>query len=115
MSCISSLRVVVLPAPFGPRNPKVSPIATSRFRPSSARYGLGRQNPIEKSFVRLSVRIANMPRVLSAEGGRVLLNRRAVGRGAARKHVECDGCRPVRVFEKGGAFGRAEGAHACDI
>ena len=36
ISCISSLSVVVLPAPFGPRKPKTSPRATSRVRLSSA-------------------------------------------------------------------------------
>src|SRR5688572_6181805 len=116
MSCISSLRVVVFPAPFGPRKPKVSPFSTSRFRPSSARYGLGRQNPVEKSFVRLWVRIANMlPRVLSAERRPALLNRRAVRRGPPRVYVECDRCGPVEVLEKRSAFVGAESAHTRNV
>ena len=44
-SCISSFSVVVLPAPFGPRNPKTSPVSTSSVRRSSARYGRLRQKP----------------------------------------------------------------------
>ena len=44
-SCISSLSVVVLPAPFGPRKPNTSPGSTARDRQSSARYGRGRQKP----------------------------------------------------------------------
>ena len=33
---VSMLAVVVLPAPFGPSKPKISPWATVRFMPSTA-------------------------------------------------------------------------------
>ena len=36
IGCISSLSVVVFPAPFGPRKPKISPLCTSSDRRSSA-------------------------------------------------------------------------------
>src|SRR3990170_3512547 len=58
MSCISSLSVVLLPAPLGPRKPNTSPGSTDSVRPSRARYGRGRQNPTRKSLVRSSVSIA---------------------------------------------------------
>ena len=45
MSWVSSLSVVVLPAPFGPRKPNTSFALDCSDRPSSARYGRGRQNP----------------------------------------------------------------------
>ena len=35
-SVVSILRVVVLPAPFGPRNPTISPFSTSRSTPATA-------------------------------------------------------------------------------
>src|SRR5262249_42092318 len=57
-SCMSSLSVVVLPAPFGPRNPKTSPADTSIDSRSSARYGRGRQKPTKKSLLRSRVRMA---------------------------------------------------------
>ena len=47
MSCISSFSVVVFPAPFGPRKPKISPGSIESVRRSSARYGRLRQKPIE--------------------------------------------------------------------
>src|SRR5712691_9908333 len=56
-SCISSLSVVVLPAPLGPRKPKTSPASTSSVRRSSARYGRLRQKPTVKSL--LSSRVAS--------------------------------------------------------
>src|SRR5215471_12826634 len=56
MSPMSSLSVVLLPAPLGPSSPKTSPAGTSRDRASNARYGRPRQNPTEKSLVSPSVR-----------------------------------------------------------
>src|SRR6185295_12728084 len=50
-SCMSSFSVVVLPAPFGPRNPNTSPGSISSVRLSSALYARFRQNPTAKSFV----------------------------------------------------------------
>ena len=44
-SWMRSFSVVVLPAPFGPRNPNTSPGRTSSVRRSSARYGRLRQKP----------------------------------------------------------------------
>src|SRR2546430_3227903 len=62
-SCMSSFSVVVLPAPFGPRNPNTSPSLTSSVRRSSAGYGRLRQKPTAKSLVRSNVaRAANVNR-----------------------------------------------------
>ena len=52
----SSLSVVLLPAPLGPSRPKTPPGGNLERQPSSARCGRGRQNPVEKSLVRRSVR-----------------------------------------------------------
>src|SRR5688572_10954333 len=62
ISCMSSLSVVVLPAPFGPRKPNTSPRPTCRSSRSSATYGLLRQNPTEQCLVSPSVRIASISR-----------------------------------------------------
>ena len=45
----------------GPETRTFRPRRCRELRLSSARYGRGRQNPIEKSLVRLSVRIADIP------------------------------------------------------
>ncbi len=37
---VSTLMVVVLPAPLGPRKPKISPASTSKVTPSTARRPL---------------------------------------------------------------------------
>ena len=47
-------RVVVLPAPFGPRNPVTPPGCTSKLRSSTARFG-------PKCFVRLRTWITARP------------------------------------------------------
>jgi hypothetical protein len=44
--------VVVLPAPFGPTNPAMTPVGTSRLTPSTAAR-------VPYLFVRCSVRIAS--------------------------------------------------------
>src|SRR5438093_1246893 len=57
MRFIRSFRVVVFPAPFGPRKPTTSPRATSSDRPSRARTLRFRQKPTSKSLVRFSISI----------------------------------------------------------
>ena len=55
MSPISILMVVVLPAPFGPTNPKISPCSTVRLRSRTASTRR-RRNPTSNVFVSPSVR-----------------------------------------------------------
>ena len=55
ISCISSFSVVVLPAPFGPSRPKISPRSTRIVSASRARLGRGRQKPARNSLVSASV------------------------------------------------------------
>src|ERR1043166_1957618 len=52
MRRMRSFKVVVLPAPFAPRKPKISPRPTVKDRPSSARTLRLRRKPTSESFVR---------------------------------------------------------------
>jgi hypothetical protein len=71
MSPVSILRVVVFPAPFGPRNPKISPSCTSKSMPSTATTLLP-----EKGFLKvlpsLSTRRTGPPRHGRAFGAPIL-------------------------------------------
>jgi hypothetical protein len=51
--------VVVLPAPLGPRSPKISPWKTARLRPSTAATSIPGYN-----FVKLTVRMTSLPVVV---------------------------------------------------
>src|SRR5258708_21131932 len=55
---ISSLRVVDLPAPFGPINPNTSPVFPCIFSPSSEVLFFRFKNPKGYSLVRFSISIA---------------------------------------------------------
>src|ERR1041385_7749695 len=57
---ISIFRVVVLPAPFGPRKPKISPSSTLRFKGRNASFGFLRQKPTEYVFSSPCISIAAM-------------------------------------------------------
>src|SRR5579862_129914 len=55
---ISSLMVVLLPAPLGPSSPNTSPSCTCMVRPSSEVFFFRCRNPCGYSLARLSVSIA---------------------------------------------------------
>src|SRR5580765_6566802 len=57
---ISSLSVVVLPAPLGPRKPNVSPVSTVRSSDFSAGRRFFFQKPTAYSLVRLLISMASM-------------------------------------------------------
>src|SRR5204862_807581 len=57
---ISSLNVVVLPAPLGPRKPNVSPVSTVRFSDFNAGRRFFFQKPTAYSLVRLLISMASM-------------------------------------------------------
>src|SRR5215471_505847 len=57
---ISIFRVVVLPAPLGPRKPKISPSSTLRCNGCNARLGRFRQNPTMYVFSRPRISMAAM-------------------------------------------------------
>src|SRR6476661_6846450 len=59
-SPMRSFSVVVLPAPLGPRNPKISPSSTARLSGCKARLGRLRQKPTEYVFSRPMVSIAGI-------------------------------------------------------
>src|SRR5215468_5036712 len=56
---ISSLIVVLFPAPFGPSSPNTSPSSTCIVRPSSEVFFFRWRNPCGYCFERFSVSIAN--------------------------------------------------------
>src|SRR5262249_27878377 len=56
---ISSLMVVLFPAPFGPSSPNASPSSTCMVRPSSEVFFFRCRNPCGYSFERFSVSMAN--------------------------------------------------------
>src|SRR4030095_4943135 len=58
MMPISSLIVVLFPAPFGPKNPNTSPSSICIVRPSSEVFFFKWRNPCGYSLVRFSVSIA---------------------------------------------------------
>ena len=79
--------VVVLPAPFGPRNPWISPGATSRLTPSTAREGAeGLDEVLDEDHSRLRAGEDQQPRPLPS--------RRGSGRSSGRRSV---GARPTRM------------------
>ncbi len=57
----SSLREVVLPAPLGPRNPKISPRLTDRDRSATATVA---PNCLRKQFVSMAFAAADMDKPL---------------------------------------------------
>src|SRR5580765_3856191 len=101
---ISSLSVVVLPAPLGPRKPNVSPVSTVRFSDFNAGRRFFFQKPTAYSLVRLLISMASMShqnasrnliapallRAMSESPIRVpLLYRRKLGRiGASRPRYQ---------------------------
>src|SRR5580700_5372126 len=71
---VSMLAVVVLPAPLGPRRPNISPLATVRFRQSTAFI------PPEYTLVRSFVRItADAPASGESDAELILLPSSAIG------------------------------------
>jgi len=52
---------VVLPAPFGPRSPKISPYLTERVMPVSASVYFGLKTPCLKVFETFSALMAYLP------------------------------------------------------
>ena len=61
MRPVSILIVVVLPAPFGPRKPKISPRGTSKLTPCTASTRLPREEPAVNVFVEPSLRPVDQP------------------------------------------------------
>src|SRR6266404_3800438 len=58
MMPISSLMVVLLPAPFGPKNPNTSPSSTCMVKPSSDVFLCKCRNPCGYSLERFSISMA---------------------------------------------------------
>src|SRR5215469_15198554 len=75
ISLINNLMAVVFPAPFGPMNPKISPVSTRMFSPSSDLLFFRFKKPCGYSLVKFSVSIAGavMSPFLAARAGPSIL------------------------------------------
>jgi len=62
---------VVLPAPFGPSKPKISPASTLRFSPSTAAKSVPGQTLVSSS-VRMTAAPSGWPVLLAAAGALVM-------------------------------------------
>src|SRR5207237_3764584 len=96
MSRVASIFIVVVfPAPFGPRRPKISPGSTTRSIPSTARKRsrLSCSRRSRSQIVRLP-RSKSFTRSLASTAGAAAIIRRAQSRGFAARHAQAGGFAP---------------------
>src|SRR5207237_4271929 len=98
MSRVASIFIVVVfPAPFGPRRPKISPGSTTRSIPSTARKRsrLSCSRRSRSQIVRLP-RSKTFTRSFASTAGAAAIIRAAQSRGCAARHAQAGGFAPRR-------------------
>src|SRR2546429_3911932 len=92
ISLINNLMVVVFPAPFGPMNPKISPVSTCMFSPSSEFLFFRFKNPrSEEHTSELQSRLHLVCRLLlEKKKKQVLLYMSSLHNCSPRYHVSAE-------------------------